>query len=308
VVRVNANGSLTTIAGTGVAGSSGDGGAATSAELDGPESLAIDTAGDVFIADSLNNRIREVNADGIISTFAGSEQRGYAGDGKPAVDARFNDPTGLAIAPGDVVVIADSGNNVIRDATPTPTYDPATKRYSIVYVMATIGGSGDVGYVVGGPAVSGELDHPQCLAADSLGNVYVADALNFRVEKITAGGDFGRTISTIAGTNAPGFSGDGGPAIDAELGFATGDNSGGGCLSLDSEGDLFIADTLNNRVREVSVSGNITTVAGNGHEGFAGDDGPATAARLTMPLGVAVDSSGRLYIADSGANRIRRVG
>jgi class 3 adenylate cyclase len=308
VVRVNANGGVTTIAGTGVAGSSGDGGLATSAELDGPKSLAIDTLGDVFIADSLNNRIREVVPDGIITAFAGSGERGYSGDGTPAVDARFDDPTGVAIAPGGVVVIADSGNNVVRDATPTPTFNATTGTYPIVYIMATIAGSGDVGYVVGGPALSGELDHPQCLAADSLGNVFVADALNFRVEKITAGGDFGRTISTIAGTNAPGFSGDGGPAIDAELGFATGDNSGGGCLTVDSQGDLFIADTLNNRVREVSVSGNITTVAGNGREGFAGDDGPAMDARLTMPLGVAVDSTGRLYIADSGANRIRRVG
>jgi class 3 adenylate cyclase len=297
VRRINDDGTVSTIAGTGQAGALGDGGPATAAELDGPQSVAIDSSGDVFIADSQNNRVQEVTASGTMTTFAGTGQSGYSGDGGPASKATLNDPTGVAIGFGGAIFIADSGNNVIREATRDPV--------SGAYVISTFAGTGDAGYNgEGGQANSALLDDPQCVAVDAENNVYVADTLNYRVEKITVAG----IISTVAGSGDPSYSGDKGPATSASLDFATGRISGGGCLAVDSKGDLFIADGLSNRVREVAVDGIITTVAGNGRAGFGGDKGPATDAELDLPLGVAVDSAGRLFIADSDGNRIRRVG
>jgi class 3 adenylate cyclase len=297
VRRINDDGTVSTIAGTGQAGALGDGGPATAAELDGPQSVAIDSSGDVFIADSQNNRVQEVTASGTMTTFAGTGQSGYSGDGGPASKATLNDPTGVAIGFGGAIFIADSGNNVIREATRDPV--------SGAYVISTFAGTGDAGYNgEGGQANSALLDDPQCVAVDAENNVYVADTLNYRVEKITVAG----IISTVAGSGDPSYSGDKGPATSASLDFPTGRLSGGGCLAVDSKGDLFIADGLSNRVREVAVDGIITTVAGNGRAGFGGDKGPATDAELDLPLGVAVDSAGRLFIADSDGNRIRRVG
>ncbi len=294
--RINGNGTVSTIAGTGQAGDQGDDGPAMSAELNGPQSLAIDSSGDVFIADSLNNRVQEVTAAGTMTTIAGTGQSGYSGDGGPADKAKLNDPTGVATW-GGAIFIADSGNNVVREVTRDPV--------SGAYVIATFAGTGDPGYSgAGGQATSAPLQDPQCVAVDAENNVYVADTLNYRVEKITVAG----IISTVAGTGDPSYSGDKGPATSAALDFATGRLSGGGCLAVDSKGDLFVADALNNRVREVAVDGIITTVAGDGQSGFAGDQGPATDAELNLPLGVAADPAGRLFIADSGGNRIRRVG
>jgi sugar lactone lactonase YvrE len=156
----------------------------------------------------------------------------------------------------------------------------------------------------GGPATSAVLDGPQCLAVDSNDNVFVADTLNDRVRRIAVDG----TISTVAGTGNQGFSGDHGPATDASLHLATGPISGGGCVAVDGAGDLFIADALNNRVREVAVDGKITTVAGDGRPASAGDNGPASKAEMALPLGVTADSAGRLYVADSDGNRVRRIG
>jgi class 3 adenylate cyclase len=297
VRRINADGTVSTIAGTGQAGAQGDGGPATSAELDSPQSVAIDSSGDVFIADSQNNRVQEVTPRGTMVTIAGTGQSGYEGDGGLAYQAKLNDPTGVAIGFDGAIFIADSGNNVIREVTRDPV--------SGAYVIATFAGTGDAGYNgEGGQANSALLDDPQCLAVDAENNVYVADTLNYRVEKITVAG----IISTVAGTGDPSYSGDEGPATNAGLDFATGRLSGGGCLAVDGKGDLFFADGLNNRVREVAVDGIITTVAGDGHPGFAGDNGPATDAALDQPLGVVADPAGRLYIADSNGNRIRRVG
>jgi class 3 adenylate cyclase len=299
VRRINADGTVKTIAGTGVAGFSGDHGPATSAELNGAQSIAIDSAGYIFIADSQNNRIRRVDPAGIITTIAGSDHAGYGGDGGPATKSLLNDPTGVAIGFSETILIADSQNNVVRvvdgrDATGT---------------IATFAGTGDSGYVGdGGPATSGELNHPQCIAVDATDNVYVADTGNSRIRRIAAiaDGTINGTISTVAGTDSKRFSGDHGPATNASLHLATGPVSGGGCLAVDAAGDLFIADALNHRVREIAVDGMITSVAGDGHQGFFGDQGPATNAELDLPLGVAVDSNG-LYIADRDANRVRRV-
>jgi len=292
VRRINPDDTLTTVAGTGRAGFSGDGGLATSADLNAPQAIAVDSAGDVFIADSLNNRVRRVDPRGIISTFAGSGEPGFSGDGGRATSAKLSAPTGVAIGFGGAVLIADSGNSRVRAVGANGT-------------IMTLAGTGDTGYAGdGGPATAAALNAPQCLAVDANDNLYVADTLNNRVRRITVDG----TISTVAGTGDQTFSGDGGPATSAGLHLASGPLSGGGCLAVDAAGDLFIADALNNRVREMSVGGTITTAAGNGQAGFAGDNGPATNAELELPLGVALDSAGHLFVADAGGNRVRRIG
>jgi hypothetical protein len=295
VRRINADGTVTTIAGTGRAGFSGDGGPATSADLRGPQSIAIDSAGDVFIADSQNNRVRRIDPRGFITTIAGSGQAGYGGDGGAATQAVLDDPTGVAIGFGNgfgnTILIADSANNRVREVDANGTIN-------------TFAGTGDTGYAGdGGPATSGLLNDPHCIAVDANDNVYIADALNDRVRRVAVDG----TISTVAGTGSQSFSGDHGPATDATLQLATGPLSGGGCLAVDSAGDLFIADSLNNRVRRVAVNGIITTVAGDGRPRSFGDKDPATSAGLDLPVSVAVDSAG-LYIADSDGNRVRLVG
>jgi Adenylate and Guanylate cyclase catalytic domain/NHL repeat len=290
VRRINADRTVSTIAGTGRAGFSGDGGPATSADLNAPQSIAIDSAGDIFIADSQNNRIRRVDPVGTITTIAGSGHASFGGDGGPATKAVLNDPTGVAIGFGNTILIADSANNRVRVVDASGT-------------IATFAGTGDTNYAGdGGPATSGVLNDPRCIAVDANDNVYIADALNDRVRRITVDG----TISTHAGTGTPSFSGDHGLATNASIQLATSPASGGACLAVDAAGDLFIADALNNRVRKVAVNGIITTVAGDGRPGFAGDNGSANNAQLHLPLGVAVDTAG-LYIADSDGNRVRRV-
>jgi class 3 adenylate cyclase len=291
VRRINADGTVTTVAGTGGAGFSGDGAAATSANLDGPQAIAIDSAGDIYIADSQNNRVRKVDPQGIITTFAGSGPASYGGDGGPATKAALADPTGVAIGFASTILIADSGNNRVRAVDANGT-------------ISTVAGTGDSGYAGdGGPATSALLNDPRCLAVDANSYIYVTDALNDRVRRIDVSG----TISTVAGTGDQGTKGDNGPATSASLQLATSPLSGGGCLAVDTAGNVFIADALNNRVRKVAVGSNIiTTVAGNGRQGSSGDSGAATNAELDLPLGVAVDSSG-LYIADSDGNRIRLV-
>ena len=292
VRKINADGKLTTVAGTGRAGFSGDGAPSTSADLNGPQAIAVDSTGDVFIADSQNHRIRRVDPRGVISTFAGSGEPGFSGDGGPATGAQLNSPNGVAIGFGGTVLIADSGNSRVRVVL-------ADGR------IMTFAGTADAGYAGdGGPATSAALNEPHCLAVDANDNVYVADTLNDRVRRIAVDG----TISTVAGTGEQTFSGDGGHATNAGLHLASGPLSGGGCLAVDAAGDLFIADALNNRVREVSVDGTITTIAGAGPAGFAGDSAPAASAGLAMPLGVATDSAGHLFVADADSNRVRRVG
>ena len=302
VRRVNGDGTVTTIAGTGVAGFSGDSGPAVAAELNGPQSIAIDSFGDVFIADSLNNRIREVPPDGIITTIAGSGHPGYGGDAGPAIDAALDDPTGVAIGfggPFGSIVIADRGNNRVRMVTASgATFANA--------VITTVAGTGQASYEGDGHlAVNAELDSPQCVAVDSEDDIYIADVGNDLVRVVDAGG----TINSAAGDGTTGFTGDHAPATFAELDLAS---SGGGCLAVDAADHLFIADAANNRVREVVFNANgggtITTVAGDGVDGFNGDNMDATATGLSLPLGIAAGADGTLYIADTDANRIRRVG
>src|SRR5207302_624534 len=287
--RVDATtGIITTVAGNGTAGFSGDGGPATSAELSGPTGIALDSRGNVFIADSGNARIRRVDAaTRIITTVAGNGGFRFSGDGGPATAAGLGFPQGVAVDAGGNLFIADTVNPRIRHV------DAATR------IITTAAGNGPATFRGdGGPATSAELFTPVGIAVDSSGNLFIAEGNNNRIRRVDAATGI---ITTVAGNGILGFSGDGGPATSAELFLPSG-------LAVDRVGNLFIADTHNHRIRRVNAATRlITTVAGNGTAGFSGDGGPATAAELALPQAVAVDAAGNLFIADTLNERIRRV-
>jgi uncharacterized protein (TIGR03437 family) len=277
VVRKVSKGVITTVAGNGTYGYRGDSGPATSAELFAPDGVAVDSAGNLYVADSANNRIREVS-NGVIATVAGNGTSGFSGDGGPASSAQFDGPDGVAVDSAGNLYIADYGNNRIRRVSNG--------------VITTVAGGGTSRVGDGGPATSAQLASPQSVAMDSAGNLYINDGGYIR--EVSDG-----VITTVAGIGTQGFSGDSGPANSAEL-------SSPGGVAVDSAGNVYIADTGNNRIRKIS-NGVMSTVAGNGTEGYSGDDGPATSAQLYYPSEVAVDAAGNLYITDSGNNRIRKV-
>ena len=271
-IRKVSGGVIATVAGSGSYGFSGDSGAATSAQLDLPMGVAVDSAGSLYIADHGNNRIRKVSS-GVIATVAGGGSS--LGDNGPATSAQLNAPQGIAVDSAGNLFLADSGNQRIR-------------KVSSGVITTVAGGGSSLGD--NGPATSAQLNAPQGVAVDSDGNLYIADSLNYRVRKVSNG-----VITTVAGNGTPGFSGDNGPATSAQLAGPSG-------VAVDSAGNLYIAD--NNRIRKVS-GGVIATVAGNGTPGFSGDNGPATAAQFNTPQGVAVAPTGNVYIADQANNRIR---
>ena len=281
-------GTIATIAGNGIASFAGDSGQATSAELHSPTSVALSPNGDLFIADALNNRIREVNAaTGVITTVAGTGVAGYSGNGGPATSAELNDPIGVALDLSGNIYIADSVNNVIREV------HVATGVITTVAGDHTPGNHGD-----GGAATAAELFGPTGIAVDSSGNLFIADTNNGVIREVSAATG---KIATVAGTGNTGSSGDGGPATAAKLNLPQG-------VAVDSSGNLFIADTGNSKVREVSAAtGNISTVVGNGVAGESGNGGPATSAELNAPITIAIDSAGNIFIADSNNNEIREV-
>ncbi len=274
--EVKKDGRISTFAGTGTAGFSGDRGPAAQAQLNTPQGLAVDSAGNVYIADTLNNRVRRVDADGTITTVAGAGAAGYTGDGKPGPEAQLNLPTGLAIGFSDTLFISDTGNNVVRQV-------------GLDGAIHTVAGTGEAGYRGdAGFALDSVLHAPGGIAFDSEGNLYIADTLNQRVRRI----DVNEQIETVAGTGVAGYLGDGRSAAFAELNLATNPLEGiGQGLAVDSKGDLFIADALNHRVRRLDVTGVITTVA-----------------EMKTPLGVAVDAQGLVYVADGDDNRVSRLG
>lgn len=277
VFKVDASGNLTVFAGNSVAGYSGDGGLAVNAELYDPEGLAVDTWGNVYIADYANCVIREVFAgSGIITTVAGTPNAcGYGGDYGPATSAYLSLPQGVAVDSAGDIFIADTYNSVIREVIGGTIY--------------TVAGNGSAGYSGdGGAATSAQLNVPEGVSVDGSGNLFIADTDNSAIREVTSG-----NISTVAGTPASfGYSGDGGLATSAQLGFPF-------SVFVDPYGNIFIADTSNAVIREVSA-GVIQTVAGNySGSGYSGDGGPATSAGLSGPQAVWVDSSGNMFIADS---------
>lgn len=286
VRRVDPSGGVSTIVGTGHAAYSGDGGPANAATLHWPHGLAVDPAGaGLFIADAANHRIRRVDlASGVISTVAGSGTPGFAGDGGPAVAAQLQDPKALWVAQSGELYIADSANERIRRVDRSGT-------------IVTIAGTGVAGFSGdGGPATAGQFDGPRGVAGDTAGNLYVADDNNHRLRRIDPAG----IITTMAGNGTAASAGDGGPARSAQLDHPR-------SVAVDGRGNVFIAESMSHRVRMVAPDGIIATVAGCGRSGYGGDGGPATVARLFEPRGVAVDPAGRLYVADTYNDRIRRV-
>ncbi|MFL6451826.1 MAG: Ig-like domain repeat protein [Bryobacteraceae bacterium] len=293
-------GVITTVAGDGSSGYGGDGGPATSASLSYLSSVAVDGSGNIYIADTSNNRIRKVSADtGVITTVAGNGSYGDSGDGGPATSASLIYPRGVAVdGSGNIYIAVNalctrggcSGSNRIRKVS------------ADTGVITTVAGNGTYGFNGdGGPATSASLSYVYGVAVDGSGNIYIADTGNSRIRKVSAGTG---VITTVAGKGSYEYSGDGGPATSASLSYLSG-------VAVDGSGNIYIADTGNGRIRKVSAdTGVIITVAGNGSygdSGDGGDGGPATIASLTDPSSVAVDGSGNIYIADTGNGRIRKV-
>lgn len=278
-------GAITTVAGIGSSGFSGDNGPATLAQLHGAWAIALDSSGGLYVAEKGNNAIRKVSADGTITTVAGGGPEGFSGDSGPAIKALLNAPQGVAVDRAGNLYIAEAGNNRIRLVTADG-------------IISTYAGTGQAGYAGdGGPAITARLNGPRGLAVDASGALLIADYGNHRVRKISARDQI---ISTIAGTGLDGFSGDGGPATKAQLNFPSG-------VAADRTGDIYVADTSNNRIRMIRSGGTISTVVGNGSRGFSGEKGPAVAAGLNLPVSVAVDSTGAIYIADTANRRVRQV-
>ena len=278
--KVGTNGIITTVA-------------ATNTSLAVPSGVAVDASGNLFIADTYNQRILKVNVNGIITTVAGNGyvnpdngEGAYSGDGSAATNARLNYPYGVAVDASGNLFIADSNNGRIR-------------KVNVNGIITTVAGGGANYPGNGGAATNAVLYAPTGVAVDASGNLFLADAINNLIRKVDVNG----IITTVAGGGAnygANYPGDGGAAIDARLNYPSG-------VAVDASGNLFIADTRNSVIRKVDVKGIITTVAGNGSQGYSGDGGAATNASLNGPTGVAVDASGNLFIADSNNYRIRKV-
>lgn len=314
---------ISTVAGNNTSGSSGDNGLATAAQLFQPAGIAVDSSGNIYIADAGNHRVRKV-ANGTITTYAGTGTAGFTGDGKAASSAQLNNPTGVALDSSGNLYIADAGNNVIRQVATSGTITTVAGNNGL--------GPGNTGD--GGAATNAQLNNPVAVAVDSAGNLYIADANNNTIRKVSnknittvvfgmhhpdavavdASGNIfvtdtvasrvveysAGTYNFIAGNLTQGFSGDGGPAGNAALFDPMG-------VALDTSGNVFIADTFNSVIRVVTPKGIINTIAGNGLPGFLGDGGPATQAALYFPRALTVDPAGNIYVGDSFNNVVRKL-
>ena len=286
--KVDAAGTITTFAGVGTSGYSGDGGPAAQAQVNLPVAVAVDAAGDLFIADMSNDVVREVTLDGVIHTVAGNHVRGYSGDGGLATQAQLNTPTGVGFDAKGNLLIADMVNHRIRSV------DKSTAIITTVIGTGFPGSMGD-----GGQATLAQLNHPAGVALDPAGNLFIADSGNNKIRKVDPSG----IITTFAGMFGAVGLGDDGPAVNARLEspFA---------VAIGPGNVVYIDDSQNQRIRMVTSDGIIHTAAGNGQldlRGFSGDGGPATSAALNDPYGLAVDSTGNIFIGDQGNARVRRV-
>src|SRR5579872_1394993 len=325
------DGTLSIVAGTGIEGYAGDGGPATAARLDFPESVALSPAGELYIADSNNSVIRKVDATGKITTVVGNGTFGDSGDGGQAVSASLSGPEGITFDAVGNLFIADTGNGVIRkvDTTGTITSVPVTNvpansglcipeavaqgPAGVLYVADTcrnevlkldsggnltiVAGNNTSGYSGdGGPATGASLSNPIGIAFDAAGNLFIADEFNSVVREVSTAG----IITTAVGNGGLGFSGDGGSGLLATMAQP-------GALAFDPFGNLYVGDMTNERIRRVDPSGTITTVAGNGRFKYAGDGGLATAASLDSPIGNTVDQIGNLFVADINNEVIRKI-
>lgn len=281
--KVDTAGMITTFAGTGECGFSGDGAAANAAMICNPQGVAVDASGNVYISDTANNRIRKVDTGGTITTIAGNGAAAYSGDSGFATNATLNNPVGLALDGHGNLYIADYFNNVVRMVDTSG-------------MISTVAGTGDPGFVDNVPALLGEVTSPEDVAVDAAGNLYIADLGNRRIRKVSAG-----IISTVAGNGVRDVTGpgDGGPAVLASVSSTSG-------IALDASGNLYIADFGVNRIRRVDSNGIISTVAGTGTYAYTGDGAPSALAALNGPYGVAVSPKGDIYVADANNSVVRK--
>jgi len=310
--KIDGRGYIWTVAGTGQGGYNGDGGLATSAQLNYPLSVCINSYGDVYIADTMNNRIRTIDWNGNIWTIAGNGEFGISGDGVLATSAPLIFPRSVLVLKTGQVYFAEIGlreigkDGYISTKTSTTISKYAKENITIAGtgIITTIAGTGTGTYSGdGGMATSAELNGPQSVFVHSNGEIYIADSVNNRIRKIDSKG----IITTIAGTGSTrgGYSGDGGLATSAELNYPR-------SVFVHTNSEVYIIDDNNNRIRKIDSNGIITTIAGNGLDsigrgGYSGDGGLAIYAQLNYPRSVFVHSNGEIYIADSGNNRIRKI-
>ncbi len=306
VRRVALDGTITTLAGGPTTGAAGDGGPALAATFQQAiGGLAFDPAADTLIADTWNNRIRRIDATtGLISTIAGTGSPGFSGDGGSALAASLYLPNAVASdLKGNVYVggVCDAAG-INCGATPQAS-DPGDisviRRISPSGTISRVAGNGASGFSGdGGPATSASLNHPVSFTTDAAGNLYIADTHNHRIRRVLASSG---VITTVAGDGTAGFSGDGGPATAARLSYPHD-------VAVDGVGNLYVADTGNQRIRRITPAGIISTVAGSGVAAFSGDGAPAINAALNTPSRLALDAVGStLYVVDSGNSRIRRI-
>src|SRR6185437_15811629 len=276
------NYTINTVAGNGTLGFSGDVGQATNAQISSPYGVFIDAGENIFIPDGSNNRVRIVNSNGVINTFAGNGTSGFSGDGGQATAAEMSNPYG---------VVGDGAGNIYVTA------NSRVRQVATNGIITTIAGTGVAGYSGdGGQASAAELNVPSGLAFDQSGNLYIADLIGQRIRKINTSG----IITTIAGTGVSGYNGDNIAATTAEI-------SNPNSVAIDPAGNVFISDQFNNRIREVNTNGIISTYAGTGVASYTGDGLQATAATIDRPFYVSLDGAGNLYIADFSNNAIRKV-
>jgi sugar lactone lactonase YvrE len=284
ISRIDQNGLLLNVVGTGASGYSGDGGPATQAQLKVPAGLTFDSRGNLYIADRENHRVRKVDKKGIITTVAGNGTAGFSGDGGPATQASLNLPSGLAVDSKGNLYISDRSNNRVRVVNSKG-------------IIKTIAGNGKDGYHGDNmPALKATLDKPFGLALDKNNNLYIADRGNNRIRKVDGSG----LISTVAGDGGFYFIGDNGPAYRASIAGPTD-------VDVDDKGNIYIADRNNNRIRVVDKLGMIRTLMGTGQRDYNGDSELARETNLQLPFGVALDKNGDLLVIDRSHYRIRKV-